>query len=94
MPLNGDRENKKWILQDAKGLYLIGHFDGKTFKQEQDAFLMDVGPENNQEIVNAVREYKGHQKDRLAALKLEIKLLLIDMTLNYLQDLVMKFLKV
>lgn len=45
LPLDGDQKNKKWILQDAKGLYLVGHFDGKTFKPEQDAFLMDVGPD-------------------------------------------------
>ncbi len=45
LPLDGDRKNKKWILQDAKGLYQVGHFDGKTFKPEQEAFLMDVGPD-------------------------------------------------
>ena len=34
--------------------------------------LMDVGPENKKVIVDAVRVYKKHQKDRLAALKKEV----------------------
>ena len=35
--------------------------------------LMDVGPENNQEIVEAVRTYKAHQHDRIAAGKKEFE---------------------
>jgi len=34
--------------------------------------LMDVGPENLEEIVKEVRIYKKHQRDRLAALKKEV----------------------
>jgi levanase/fructan beta-fructosidase len=35
----------KWVLQDANGTYLVGHFDGKTFKPEQKELIMDVGPD-------------------------------------------------
>ena len=44
----------------------------KTEKGEQ-MDLMDTGPENRQAIVDAVREYKKHQSDRIASLKKELK---------------------
>ena len=44
----------------------------KTEKGEQ-INLIDIGPENGQAIIEAVRIYKGHQHDRLASLKLELK---------------------
>lgn len=45
LPLNGDPKKSKWVLQDAKGSYIVGQFDGKTFAKEQDPLLMDVGPD-------------------------------------------------
>jgi levanase/fructan beta-fructosidase len=45
LPLDGDEDNKKWVLQDANGSYLVGHFDGKTFTPEQEKLIMDVGPD-------------------------------------------------
>ncbi|MHC5140228.1 MAG: glycoside hydrolase family 32 protein [Planctomycetota bacterium] len=45
LPLDGDKNKMKWILQDANGTYLVGHFDGKTFKPEQKELIMDVGPD-------------------------------------------------
>ena len=45
LPLDDDPKNMKWILQDANGTYLVGHFDGKTFKSEQEELIMDVGPD-------------------------------------------------
>lgn len=44
----------------------------KTEKGEQMP-LMDTGPENLKEIVEAVRIYKAHQSDRLIAGKKEVK---------------------
>lgn len=45
--LDGDVNNKKWVLQDANGTYLVGEFDGITFKMDtgQDTFVMDIGPD-------------------------------------------------
>ncbi len=47
LPLDGDENNKKWVLQDAKGSYLVGEFDGTTFLKDDDqrTFVMDVGPD-------------------------------------------------
>lgn len=45
LPLDGDTSQMKWVLQDAKGSYLVGQFDGKTFHKEQEALLMDTGPD-------------------------------------------------
>lgn len=59
--------------------------------------LMDVGPENNQEIVDAVRVYKGYQADRLAAGKKEfkakeaVKALVLKSNLKPFKDGVIKF---
>ncbi len=45
LPLDGDENNKKWVLQDANGSYLVGQFDGKSFTPEQEKLVMDVGPD-------------------------------------------------
>ena len=45
LPLDGNQKKMKWILQDANGTYLVGHFDGKKFTPEQDELIMDVGPD-------------------------------------------------
>jgi fructan beta-fructosidase len=34
LPVDGDSDNKKWVLYGASGAYLIGDFDGKTFAPE------------------------------------------------------------
>jgi len=47
LPLDGDYNNNKWVIQDANGSYLIGDFDGIRFTkdQQQDTLIMDVGPD-------------------------------------------------
>ncbi|NJK97794.1 MAG: glycoside hydrolase family 32 protein [Bacteroidales bacterium] len=47
LPLDGNKQNKKWILMDANGSYLVGEFDGKTFNKDegQNTFVMDDGPD-------------------------------------------------
>jgi sucrose-6-phosphate hydrolase SacC (GH32 family) len=34
MPVDGDENNKKWVLYGAAGDYMIGQFDGKVFTPE------------------------------------------------------------
>jgi levanase/fructan beta-fructosidase len=45
LPLDGDPTNKKWVLQDALGAYLVGEFDGTTFLPEEGPYVMDQGPD-------------------------------------------------
>jgi len=43
LPVDGDKNNEKWILYGGSGEYLIGHFDGKEFKSETDAIRFHYG---------------------------------------------------
>ncbi|HLT93415.1 MAG TPA: glycoside hydrolase family 32 protein [Membranihabitans sp.] len=45
LPLDGDKENMKWVLYDANGSYLVGHFDGVKFIPEegQQKHVMTLG---------------------------------------------------
>ncbi len=48
LPLDGDLNKMKWVLYDAAGKYLVGHFDGTKFTDENEAkedLFMDVGPD-------------------------------------------------
>jgi len=47
LALDGDEENRKWVLQDANGSYLVGTFDGITFRKDpkQDTLIMTLGPD-------------------------------------------------
>ncbi|MCH7751041.1 MAG: glycoside hydrolase family 32 protein [Planctomycetes bacterium] len=45
LPLDGDNNDMKWVLQDANGSYLVGHFDGERFTPQQEPMIMDVGPD-------------------------------------------------
>ena len=45
LPLDGDKNNMKWVLMDANGSYLIGNFNGNSFKPEagQKQQIMTLG---------------------------------------------------
>jgi fructan beta-fructosidase len=45
LPLDGDPTNKKWVLQDAMGAYLVGEFNGTTFIPVEGPYIMDQGPD-------------------------------------------------
>lgn len=36
LPIDGNKNNSRWVLQGAGGTYLIGRFDGKTFTPESE----------------------------------------------------------
>ena len=43
LPVDGDLNNKKWLIYDASFDYEVGDFDGKTFTSERKSYLGDVG---------------------------------------------------
>lgn len=43
LAVDGEPNNKKWLLYDASFDYEIGDFDGKTFTTDQEVFKGDVG---------------------------------------------------
>jgi sucrose-6-phosphate hydrolase SacC (GH32 family) len=43
LPVDGDANNRKWVLWDASGKYYLGKFDGKAFAKEAGPFLLDAG---------------------------------------------------
>ena len=43
LPVDGNKDNKKWILYGGSGEYLVGHFDGKEFESETDAIRFHYG---------------------------------------------------
>ncbi|RPI45143.1 MAG: glycoside hydrolase family 32 protein, partial [Bacteroidetes bacterium] len=47
LPVDGDSNNRKWVLQDANGSYLVGTFDGTRFRKDplQDTLVMTLGPD-------------------------------------------------
>lgn len=43
LPVDGDAKNMKWVFVAGTGSYLIGSFDGKTFRPESGPFVGDYG---------------------------------------------------
>lgn len=41
--IDGDESNKKWIMYGASGTYMIGNFDGETFKPEHGKYYYSWG---------------------------------------------------
>ncbi len=44
LPIDGSKDNKKWVLIQGNGNYSIGTFNGTEFKEETKRFACDVGP--------------------------------------------------
>lgn len=44
LPVDGNQDNKKWLLYDASFEYEIGDFDGKTFTTDKIAHRGEYGP--------------------------------------------------
>ena len=43
LPVDGNQDNKKWVLYGAAADYFIGSFDGKEFKPETESIKFDHG---------------------------------------------------
>ncbi len=43
LPLDGDKQNPKWVLLGGDGSYVVGSFDGKKFSPESEGKTLDYG---------------------------------------------------
>ncbi|MBN2138688.1 MAG: GH32 C-terminal domain-containing protein [Sedimentisphaerales bacterium] len=43
LAVDGDQNNRKWVLYGASGDYLIGQFDGREFKKEGESIKFEYG---------------------------------------------------
>ncbi|MGE7774773.1 GH32 C-terminal domain-containing protein [Chitinophaga sp. NPDC101104] len=43
LPVDGDPDNRKWVMYGASNTYMIGQFDGKTFTPEHGKFYFSAG---------------------------------------------------
>jgi sucrose-6-phosphate hydrolase SacC (GH32 family) len=46
LTVDGNTNNKKWLLYDASFDYEVGYFDGKSFTSDKKSYLGDYGPKN------------------------------------------------
>jgi sucrose-6-phosphate hydrolase SacC (GH32 family) len=44
LPVDGNRDNMKWVLIQGNGQYSIGSFNGTEFKEETARYSCDIGP--------------------------------------------------
>ncbi|MDR1525816.1 MAG: glycoside hydrolase family 32 protein [Tannerella sp.] len=43
LPVDGDKDNKKWVMYGASGTYMTGSFDGKKFTPESGKYYYTTG---------------------------------------------------
>ncbi|MDR2775428.1 MAG: DUF4980 domain-containing protein [Tannerella sp.] len=43
LPVDGDKNNRKWVMYGASGTYMIGSFDGKKFTPESGKYYYTTG---------------------------------------------------
>lgn len=43
LPVDGDQDNKKWVLYGASGHYLVGTFDGREFRKDSEEIQFHYG---------------------------------------------------
>ena len=54
LPLDGDRNNTKWVMYGASGTYIIGSFDGKRFTPEQGKYYYSWGSQYAAQTFNDI----------------------------------------
>lgn len=61
LPVDGNKNNKKWVLYGASGTYMIGTFDGKTFKAESGKHYYGNGVLYAAQTFNNIPETDGRR---------------------------------
>ncbi|MGI9545421.1 MAG: DUF4980 domain-containing protein, partial [Cyclobacteriaceae bacterium] len=61
LPIDGDENNKKWVIYGASGTYMIGDFNGKEFKQESGKLQYAAGQLYAAQTYNNIPEADGRR---------------------------------
>ena len=59
LPVDGDKNNTKWVMYGASGTYMIGGFDGKTFTPESGKYYYTTGTLYAAQTFNNIPESDG-----------------------------------
>lgn len=61
LPVDGDQNNKKWVMYGASNTYMIGSFDGKAFKPEGGKYYFSSGSIYAAQTYNNIPEADGRR---------------------------------
>jgi len=61
LAVDGDQNNKKWVMYGASNTYMIGSFDGKTFKPESGKHYFSSGSIYAAQTYNNIPETDGRR---------------------------------
>ncbi|WP_256007248.1 glycoside hydrolase family 32 protein [Pedobacter deserti] len=61
LPVDGDQNNKKWVMYGASNTYMIGSFDGKVFKPEGGKYYFSSGSIYAAQTFNNIPESDGRR---------------------------------
>lgn len=61
LPVDGNQYNKKWVICDAPGTYMIGEFDGQKFKSETEKLIYLSGKMYAAQTYNNIPEPGGRR---------------------------------
>jgi fructan beta-fructosidase len=61
LPVDGNPKNKKWVLYGMSGTYMIGDFDGKSFKPTTEKLKYYEGPQMAPQTFNNIPDADGRR---------------------------------
>ncbi|HKG05585.1 MAG TPA: glycoside hydrolase family 32 protein, partial [Pedobacter sp.] len=61
LPIDGDKSKTKWVMYGASNTYMIGSFDGKTFKPEGGKYYFSSGTIYAAQTYNNIPEADGRR---------------------------------
>jgi len=61
LPVDGDKKQMKWVLYGMSGTYMIGNFDGRSFKPETEKLKYYEGPQMAPQTFNNIPVSDGRR---------------------------------
>ena len=61
LPVDGNRDNKRWVMYGASNTYMIGQFDGKTFTPESGKHFFSAGSIYAAQTFNGIPDSDGRR---------------------------------